>query len=141
MDIKTTVTTMKTLLEKESLTCIIADNGKIIFKSDKRGVAPLMNFLKIGQISEKLYLVDKVIGKAAALLCIKAGFIYVCTDVISTPAKNILKTSSIDFDYIKEVPVIQNRTKTGLCPMENLSKGINDPESMYKKILVWIDSK
>ena len=132
---------VKTTLKNGDFTCVISDCNEIIFTSIKRGVEPLIDFIHYKTDSDNLMLADKVIGKAAALLCIKAGFSYVYTDVISTPAKQILSDNSIQCEYRTEVLVIQNRAKTGLCPMEGLSQGVSNPEAMYEKVKLWLKSK
>jgi hypothetical protein len=62
---------------EKKYTCLIADPEKIIFTSFDKGVKPLFDFyntMKNDTNSEKeLYLIDKVIGKGAAYLCILSG--------------------------------------------------------------------
>ncbi|MCK5759608.1 MAG: DUF1893 domain-containing protein [Clostridiales bacterium] len=132
---------IKHKLVSENLTCVISDNKEIIFTSKKRGVTPLIDFINSLKNKDNYYLADKVIGKAAALLCIKAGIIYVTTLVISTPAKIIFQKNAITFEFETEVCAISNRDNTGLCPMENLSNGIATPDEMYDKVVLWLASK
>ena len=132
---------IKHKLLSENLTCVISDNKEIIFTSKKRGVTPLIDFINSLKIKDNYYLADKVIGKAAALLCIKAGIMYVTTIVISTPAKIIFQKNAITFEFETEVLAISNRENTGLCPMEHLSKGIATPDEMYDKVVLWLASK
>lgn len=122
-------------------TCVISNTKKIIFTSEKRGVEPLIDFIKSLQNEGIYFLADKVIGKAAALLCVKAKINYVYTALISTPAKSILSRHSIEFEFDSEVPAIQNRTKTGLCPMEGLSRGVTTPDEMYSKVIEWLSAQ
>ncbi len=132
---------IKHKLVSENLTCVISDNKEIIFTSKKRGVTPLIDFINSLKNKDNYYLADKVIGKAAALLCIKAGIMYVTTIVISTPAKIIFQKNAITFEFETEVSAISNRDNTGLCPMENLSNGIATPDEMYDKVVLWLASK
>ena len=122
-------------------TCIIYKDYILVFSSEKRGVAPLMDFIKESQGTNGYMLADKVIGKAAALLCLKAGISIVYSNIISTAALEILGNNGIPVAYDKEVPAIQNRTRTGFCPMEGLSEGISDPDAMYDRIVKWLASK
>ena len=94
-----------------------------------------------GDEDELLLLADKVIGKAAALLCLKAGIKIIYAGVISTPALEILKENCIPVGYGNEVTAIENRTKTGLCPMESLSRRVESPDVMYNKIIEWMSSE
>ncbi len=135
------ITNIKHKLVSENLTCVISDTKDVIFTSNKRGVTPLIEFIHSFRKKDSYYLADKVIGKTAALLCIKAGINHVNTIVISTPAKIILSNNSITFDFENEVPAINNRDNTGLCPMEGLSKGVTTPDEMYDKVVLWLASK
>ena len=128
-------------LETKQLTCVISNNNKILFTSKDRGVKPIIDFILSFTNDDTFYLADKVIGKAAALLCVKAKINYVFTKVISSPAKTIFDKYGISYEFDSEVPAIQNRTKTDLCPMEGLAKGVETPEEMYKKIVLWLASK
>ena len=128
-------------LSDGNYTCVIAQSNEIVFTSNKRGVAPLVEFIQDIKQSGEYVLADKVIGKAAALLCIKSNIKTVFTSIISTPAIEVFKANGVYFEYDTEVPVIQNRTQTGLCPMESLSAGVDDPDVMYDKYISWITSK
>lgn len=141
MNKKKIISYIKQKLETENLTCVISDSNDVIFTSNKRGVAPLIDFIQSFSTNNSYYLADKVIGKAAALLCIKAGIKHINTLVISSPAKLILSNNLISYEFNTEVPAINNRTNTGLCPMEGLSKGVNTPDEMYDKVVLWLDSK
>ncbi len=132
---------IKHKLVSENLTCVISDSKEIIFTSKKRGVEPLIDFINTLKDKDNYSLADKVIGKTAALLCIKAGIMYVNTIVISTPAKIIFQRNAITFEFETEVPAISNRDNTGLCPMESLSKGVTTPDEMYDKVVLWLASK
>jgi len=127
----------KATLNNENLTCVITDGTKIVFKSTKRGVTPLVLFI-LKNINGKFFLADKVIGKAAALLCCKANIKHVFTSVISTPAIDILNKENIYYEFNKQVDSIKNRDNTDLCPMEYLSKGITDCDSMFEKVYSWL---
>ena len=131
---------IKNKLISENLTCVISDNKEIIFTSKNRGVAPLIDFINSFKNKGNYYLADKVIGKTAALLCIKAGIMYVNTIVLSTPAKIIFQRNLISSEFEIEVSAITNRDNTGLCPMEILSKGVTTPDEMYDKVVLWLVS-
>lgn len=130
----------KTILKNNHYTCVIVRDDLIVFTSKKRGIVPLIEFKTYSDSCGKFSLADKIIGKAAALLCVYLGIDFVYSDVISTPAINILKQHNIDVFYDIEVAVIKNRNGDGLCPMEKLSKGVDKPEIMYNKIIQWLES-
>ncbi len=79
-------------------------------------------------------LADEVIGRGAALLLVKAGAKEVWADMISEQALDVLKAAGIPTSYEKKVPYIINRTHTGMCPVEQLTQHITDPDEAYRQI-------
>jgi iron complex outermembrane receptor protein/vitamin B12 transporter len=83
---------------------------------------------------------DKVVGRAAAALMILGGVKQLYSDTISELALEILSTSQIEVTYAQVVPHIINRTKTGLCPLESLTKGIVSLDQILKAIEEFVAS-
>ncbi len=133
---KMTINDLKDLLLKDFNTIVIYKSDASIVVSKDRGVAPLMNLLKEdnSQLKDSV-VVDKVIGKAAALLMVYAGVKEVYTPVISSPALKVFKNYNIIIHYDKEVERIVNRKGDGLCPMETLCLDVENPDEAYAKIL------
>ena len=138
MKAATIIKIAKTTLISKNSTCVIADGSGIIFVDFNHGVSPLIKFINQKNPGTQFYLVDKVIGKAAALLCVKANIKFVHAFVISTPACKIFNIYGVSYSFDAEVPTIQNRNKNGLCPMEKLSKGVETPDEMYFKVVDWL---
>jgi len=109
----------------------IRQSGKILFRSKRDGVSGLLLFIKkYGRKYQDLVIFDKVIGRAAALLFayLKAKEVY---GVIGSKlAIRALRSFKIKYYFKKTVSGIINRTKTGPCPMERLSRG-KTPEKLY----------
>lgn len=129
---------LKEILLKENHTIVIYKNDASVFISKDRGVVPLMKLLQ----EDKLQLidsivVDKVIGKAAALLMAFAGVKEVFTPTISSPAIEVLKNHDIKITFDNEVDRIINRKGDGLCPMETLCLDIDNPEEAFLRISVF----
>lgn len=107
-------------LHEGNYSCVISNNGEIRTFA-QRGVADLFHLLK----NEKNFLkgasiADKVIGKGAAALMILGGVKEVYTDVISLSALELLCEAKIEVEYVLLVPFIENRDKTGWCPIEKM---------------------
>ena len=98
-------------------TLVLCKNGELI-TSDKRGVAPMLDLIREGRDVTGYCAADRVIGKAAAMLFIKAGVREVFADTLSEGAAALLKTHGIPFRCSKMTDRIMNRAKNGLCPME-----------------------
>lgn len=126
---------LKEILLKENHTIVIYKNDASVFVSDDRGVAPLMKLLKEdkSQLVDSI-VVDKVIGKAAALLMAYAAVKEVFTPTISLPAIEVFKNHDIKITFDKEVDRIINRKGDGLCPMETFCLDIDNPEEAFLRI-------
>lgn len=71
---------------------------------------------------------DKIIGKAAAALMATGGVIEVHTNIIYTPARDLLEKEGIAVYAIEEVPQILNRDKSSMCPIDTQLEGIETIE-------------
>jgi len=129
----------KTLGNDNTFVC---KNGEKIYKSQKRGVAPVMDLLESDpDMLKGAYVADKVIGKAAALLLVKGGIAELYTEIISDHAINVFsKYTNIRVSYSKKVPYIVNRTKDGMCPMEKATIDIDSPEEAYEAVKATLET-
>lgn len=115
--------------------CVIIKDGKIIHDENGRGIAPILDIYR--QHPDKMrdsVLVDKVIGKAAAMVAICGKVKYVHAELICDSAVEILKKHGITVTYTKRVKNILNRRRNGLCPMEQTVLDISDPAAGVKAL-------
>lgn len=131
---------LKKELERSDYTLIAFDNNdEKYFSSRLRGIAPLAELCEKNVDKTKLWVADKVTGKAAALLCVQANVTSLYTHIITKTAMKILSSNKIDFSYETCVDYIENRTNTGKCPMESLSQNVDSPVEMLKKVRKFLD--
>jgi len=71
---------------------------------------------------------DKVIGKAAAMLCVYGRIKAVYTPVISSCALDVLKENEILVITEKVVPAIMNKDFSDACPLEKISDKLTSSE-------------
>lgn len=116
----------KSYLLEKNCTCVLC-RGDALYRSYDRGVLPLLTFLDSSINFSCFSAADKVVGKAAALLYCLLGIRAVYASVLSDAAADIFTRNGIAFSCESKVPSIRNRTNTGLCPMENAVKDIEDP--------------
>ena len=110
--------------------CVIVKGDKIIHDENGRGIAPILDIYR--QYPDKMkdaYLLDKVIGKAAAMVAICGKVKFVHAELICDSAVEILEKHNIKVTYTKRVKDILNRRRDGLCPMEKTVLHISDPAS------------
>ena len=111
----------KRLLTTEEHTCVLCRDVRI-YTSTRRGVAPLLDWLDSGLDLRGFSAADRVIGKATAYLYCLLGVNEVFARVISRPATQVLENHGIPALWDTLVEGIQNRQKTGPCPMEHATR-------------------
>lgn len=130
-----TLEVAKLTLRDGGCTCVIASEGKVVFTSKERGVKPLLDYYREhGDAHKGAALADKVIGRAAALLAQLLGVGELYAGVMSEGALEELNKAGIHASYETKVEAIRNRDNTGFCPMEQLSKGVDDPREMLARV-------
>lgn len=114
------------LLSSGGYTCVICREGQIRTATE-RGVRPLLTWLEQGADLTGASAADKVVGKAAALLYCLLAVKAVHAGVMSKAAWQVLESHGIAVTCDKLVDAIENRTKTGTCPMEMATAQVTNP--------------
>ena len=121
-------------LNEEGLSLIANRQGKI-YTSKLHGIGPIINPMKDDfYYFEEAIVVDKVIGKATAMLLILSKVKYIYAYVLSEKAKEILDQYQVDYDYEKLVPYIINRTHDRMCPMEQTVYNLTNLNEAYEAL-------
>lgn len=123
----------KEKLSKEDLTCVLY-NGDETYISSKRGVAPLLEWVKEKKNFDGFVAADKVVGKAAAFLYVILNIKEVYAFVISKRAAMVFEQYGIKYSCESIVDEIVNRAGTGFCPMEQATKDIDKPKEALEAI-------
>jgi hypothetical protein len=114
-------------------TLCVYKGDKLIFTSDKDRLLPLMEYLeKSASRHRKVIIFDKILGRAAALLCIQANCREVYSPLGSQLATDTLTKRGIKYHLTRTVPCIQT-PQGNMCPMELLSIG-KEPKEFYQAI-------
>ena len=121
--------TVKSLLTG-SATCVLV-KGETKYISHKTGIAPMLDYIGAGIPLAGFSAADRIVGKAAAMLFVRAGVAYVYGEVMSRTAAEYLKDHGIDYSFGTLTDVIVNRTGTGMCPMEQTVRNIDDYRSAF----------
>ena len=117
----------------EGHTICLCKEGKCLF-SEKRGIAPMMDFIADGVDLSGYSVADLVVGKAAAMLFVKCGIKRVFAKTLSEHAKRVLELYGVDYEYETLAEKIINRDGTDICPMEKAVTGTDDIEEGYSII-------
>lgn len=121
----------KSLLDKKNQAIVIVKEGRVIFSSDGKGIKPI--YTALNEFKDELRgssIADKVVGKAAAMICAYADIKELDTKLISENAISVLENTSIIYNYEKSVPYIKNRDQSGMCPVETLSLKVNNIDEL-----------
>lgn len=112
----------------------LCKNGEY-FTDDGRGITPMMCFIADGKDLMGYSAADVIVGKAAAMLFVKAGIVCVHGRVMSEKGKDYLESSGISCTYNTLTDKIISRQGTDICPMEMTVANIDDAEKGYKALV------
>ena len=101
------------------------------FTDNGRGISPMMRFLGEGRDLKGYSVADVIVGKAAAMLFVKAGIRVVYGEVTSEAGYTYLQEHEIPCAYGTLTEKIINRKGDGICPMELAVTLLDDPEEGY----------
>ena len=108
--------------------------GDKILTSDKKGITPMVEFIDSGINLKGYSVADLIVGKAVAMLYVKAEIVAVYAKTISKPAIQVLKNNHISFYYDILTDKIINRKGNDLCPMEKVVLDIDNVDTAYHLI-------
>jgi len=107
-------------------------DNKLVFASNRDRLLPLLEYIdRFALHHQWVVIFDKIMGNAAALLCVKATCQEVYSLLGSQLAINTLDKYGIRYHLTKIVPYIQKPRSEEMCPMEKLSVD-KDPYEFYE---------
>ena len=83
-------------------------------------------------------IVDKVIGRGAALLLVKGGIARAHAFTMSQGAMQVLRDAGIDATCDALVDHIINRAGDGMCPVERATLDTSDPDEAMRRIKAFL---
>ena len=114
-------------------TLVICKDEDII-KSDVTGIRPVMTLIDSKKDYKGYSAADKIVGRAAAFLYALLQVKNLYGETMSKGAVEILKNAGIYYEYKTLTDYIENRQKTGMCPMDEAVKDIDNPKDAYEAI-------
>lgn len=128
-------------LNEPDVTCVIVQ-GDATIRSREHGIRPLLRLLRENpEFLRGAFVADKVVGKAAAMLMIYGKIAGVYAAVISSPAAAVLTEHAVPFRFAQKEEIIQNKERTGMCPMERKASDCRTPEEAYRLFSEMIPEK
>jgi len=122
-------------LKGKGLSLVVVNNGKVIFETESHGIKGIFEAIEL--LGKKLTgssVADRIVGRAAAFLCVyfRAAAVFAVT--ISVEGVKVLKDNKVFCQFEVCVPNILNRKRNDICPFEKLAFTFATPEEAYKKL-------
>ena len=120
---------------------LVVRNGKMKTFTG-RGVSDLYRlYSEDSAFLQGAEIADKVVGKAAASLMILGGVRKLQTGTVSRLALELLRKYPVEVSFQQEVPHIENRSKTGWCPLESRCRDLQTPQECLSAITGFINEQ
>jgi len=128
-------------LKKRNLTLSIVKGSKVLFETQSHGIVGFLQAIeKLGKELMESSVADKIVGRAAALLCAYSGVASVFAVTISEEGRKVLEDHHVFYQFENRVPNILNSKRTDLCPFEKLTAAFANPKEAYEKIKSFVGS-
>jgi len=125
----------KLKLIEEDLSLVIVKKGMVIFETKKQGISGFLQAIeKLDKNLVAASAADKIVGVAAAMLCVYAGVDSVFALTISEEGIRVLEDNNITYLFEKKVSNILNRNKNDVCPFEKLAMDSGSSDEAYVKL-------
>lgn len=116
------------LILEEDAPCVFVREGAPLRTGEGAGVRPLIAAYETEpELLRGAVVVDKIVGKAAAMLAVLGGAAGVYGLTMSAAARDYLASRGVPAAWETLTGRIINRGGTGLCPMETAVLEIEDP--------------
>ncbi|MBO7740445.1 MAG: DUF1893 domain-containing protein, partial [Clostridia bacterium] len=93
------------------------------------GVAPILRLYE-NDLLKDATVIDKVVGRAAAMVMTRGGVISCHAVTLSEGAQKWLIEHKVEVTYETLVPHIINRQGDGMCPMEQIALSLDSDQTI-----------
>lgn len=130
------------LLRARQMVLIVEREGGILFESPASRLIALVSLLRDQpETLRGATVIDKVIGGAAARLCVHGGVKEVFAGLASEAGLDVLRGGGIPAAARAVVPLILNQDQSDLCPMERMSREFSEPAAFFQTMVDRIAAK
>jgi len=126
-------------LKSRNVNLVIVKDGGVLYQSTASGMKGLLEAIaKYDGDLARSAVADKIIGRAAAMLCIYSKVTSVFAMTMTEGALMLLKKNRVTHKFETLVHRLANSQGRGICPFERAIRDIDDPEEAFKalKLLV-----
>lgn len=122
-----------TLIDENAASCVVIKDNRIVKTAYDAGLKPLIALYHEDALKDAL-VVDKIIGKAAAMVLVLGGAKQAYGRSVSRAALEYLRLHGIAADGREIIEQISNRRGDGICPMERAVMDITDPREGLNRL-------
>ena len=120
-------------LDETGMCLMVYEGGSVIFQSQSKGILPQLEAIEaLGSRLKGTLMVDKIVGRAAALLILYSGVVEVHAGVVSRGGRDLLRGAGVELFFREETEQT--------FPFEATVLGINNPELAYEAIVEKMES-
>lgn len=113
------------LISQGTASCVVIKDNTIVRTELGRGIGPIIRLYEEG-VLEGAFVVDRIVGKASAMILTLGGVKACYGMTMSQTAYQWLVEHGVQVDYETKVEAIINRKGDGVCPMELTVQTITD---------------
>ncbi len=129
----------KQTLKGDRLSLVIAKDARILYQTKAEGILGLLRAIdKLRDELPGVSVADRVMGKAAALLCVHIGAAQVFGLTVSKSGLATLRKHGIHYEFEKLVPAILSIDKSCKCPLERMVENLTDAGEAYERIKAFV---
>lgn len=130
----------KQMVKSAAASCVLIKDNRIVHTANGHGVAPLiLTYENEPELLKDAFVVDKIIGKAAAMIIVLGGAKEAYGEIMSATACEYLAKHGCKISYSERIELVANRLGDGMCPLESSVLEIDDPAEGYRLLKITID--
>jgi len=122
-------------LKSRKINLVIVKNGVVLYQSKASGMKGILQ--AIDEFNGDLAgaaIADKIVGRAAAMLCVYSEVKSVFAITMTEGALKLLKKNRVAHRFEKYVRRLMNSQGTDICPFEKAIRDIEDPKEAFKTL-------
>jgi hypothetical protein len=128
-------------LDELGLSLMVYEGRNILFRSASKGVRPHLEAINaLGAHLRNTTMVDKIVGRAAALLILYSGAAEVHAGVINPGGRKLIEDAGVKLSFDMEIDHIKTVEGRIFCPFEAMVQGIDNPVQAYRAIVEKMNS-
>ncbi len=123
-------------LDASGMSLMVYEGGSMIFQSASKGVRPHLEAIdSLGTRLKGTIMVDKIVGRAAALLILYSGAVEIHAGVVSRGGREVLEHAGTPLFFGEATEHIKMIDGRIYCPFEAMVQGVDDPTQAYHAIV------